>query len=172
MKRSIIICTLILSILGAWTVSTLVVEASTVPLVNPIGGDADNPEGTVSTVQGVLGLAIAAALTVAGSLALAAFVYGSFVWLTSAGKSDKIQQGLRTMTYAAIGLFVIFGAYGILGQVLDILTGGDTPAPTESSEEEPTGGSLLPSGSVCTTDEQCLSGNCLLEGPLVEPVCE
>lgn len=92
-------------------------------LINPIGGSLSNPEG-IKSIPAIIGKVIQAALGIAGSLALVAFIYGSFLWLTSAGKSEKIQEGVRTMTYAAIGLFVIFASYGILGQIINALIGG------------------------------------------------
>lgn len=97
-------------------------SAEYVELVNPLGGTEENKTGITSIPQ-IIGTVINAALGLAGSVALVVFVYGAFVWMTSAGKSDQIQQGARTMLYAAIGLFIIFSAYGILGQVISVLTG-------------------------------------------------
>lgn len=104
-------------------------------LVNPLGGTGNSSQAEsqgITSIEVVIGRVIAAFLGFAGSVALAAFIYGAFLWLTSAGKSDKIQQGIKTLTYATIGLFIIFGAYGILDQVLRILT-----TPTETVTETP-----------------------------------
>jgi hypothetical protein len=92
-----------------------------VQLVNPIGGSEANKAG-ITSVEIIIGNIIKAALGVAGSLALVAFVFGAFTWLTSAGKSEKIQQGAQIMIHAVIGLFIIFASYGILNQVIQALT--------------------------------------------------
>jgi hypothetical protein len=92
-----------------------------VQLVNPIGGTEQNKDG-ITSIEVIIGNIISAALGVAGSIALVAFVFGAFTWLTSAGKSDKIQQGAQIMIHAAIGLFIIFASYGILNQVIQALT--------------------------------------------------
>lgn len=92
-------------------------DNQTVRLVNPIGGTEESPQGTVD-MRMVLGRAIQITLGFLGSLTLAVFFYGGYLWLTSAGNSEKVQQGTRTLTYAVIGLFIIFGAYGILNTII------------------------------------------------------
>lgn len=91
-----------------------------VELKNPIAGlDGLSSDEAVATI---IGRIILQAMTIAGSLALVAFIVGAFIWMTSAGKSDKVQQGAKTMLYAAIGLFIIFSAYGILSQIINTIT--------------------------------------------------
>lgn len=92
-----------------------------VELVNPIGGSESNKAG-VTSIEVILGNLIKAALGVAGSLALVAFIFGAFTWLTSAGQSEKVKQGAQIMMHAVIGLFIIFASYGILNQVIQALT--------------------------------------------------
>lgn len=50
-------------------------------------------------------------LGVTGSLALLFFIYGGFLFLTSAGKEQQITKGKEILTQAAIGIIIIFGAY-------------------------------------------------------------
>lgn len=111
-----------------------------VRLINPIGGKYPN-EGDKETdadaqgnsnIQTIIGNAIQVTLRLLGAITLAVFFYGGFMWLTSAGSSDKIQKGTKTMTYAVIGLFIIFGAYGILTTIISGITNG-TPAPAPTS---------------------------------------
>ena len=47
---------------------------------------------------------------VAGSIALALFVYGGFVWLTSGGSSERISKGKTIIVQTVIALVIIFGA--------------------------------------------------------------
>ncbi len=48
---------------------------------------------------------------ISGAAALAMFVWGGFLWLTSAGSAEKIKQGQSVIVGAVIGLIIIFGAY-------------------------------------------------------------
>lgn len=77
-----------------------------------------NPLGSISTPQALIGKVITAVLGVVGSLALLIFVYGGLIWMTSSGSPEKIKQGRDTLLWAAIGLVVIFSAYGLTRVVL------------------------------------------------------
>jgi hypothetical protein len=116
---SIYICMVLLLTFGA--VQTVGAD-TVVELVNPIGGTEESPRG-VTEIPALAAIAITAALGIMGSLALVAFVVGAFLWMTSGGSSDKIKQGTLVMVSAAIGMFIVFGAYAILSTVLNALTG-------------------------------------------------
>ena len=73
-----------------------------------------------TTPQKLIGKVAQTALGIIGSLTLLAFMFGGFMWLTSAGNQEKVKKGTQTMLYATIGLFVIFGSYAILNQILGI----------------------------------------------------
>lgn len=77
-------------------------------------GKTDQP--TVLIGQIIRGL-----LGIIGSLALAVFIYGGFVWMTSAGNSQRVEQGRNTLIWAAIGLTVIFTAYVLVRQTIEAL---------------------------------------------------
>ncbi|MEK7516110.1 MAG: pilin [Patescibacteria group bacterium] len=47
---------------------------------------------------------------IAGSIALALFVYGGFVWLTSGGSPERITKGKSIIVQTVIALVIIFGA--------------------------------------------------------------
>ena len=81
----------------------------------------DNPLGEITSVPDLTGNIIKVALGVMGSLALLAFVYGAFLWLTSAGKEEKVSTGTKAMLFATIGIFVIFSAYAILSTLFNLL---------------------------------------------------
>ena len=78
----------------------------------------DSPIGNISP-QEFIGKIINSALGIVGSLALLMFIYGGFVWLTSAGSSDKVTKGKNILVWATIGLAVIFMSYGATRFVLD-----------------------------------------------------
>jgi hypothetical protein len=53
-------------------------------------------------------------LGIVGSLALLMFVYGGFMFLISAGSSDKIGQAKKILVAAVIGLVIVFSSYMII----------------------------------------------------------
>jgi len=81
-----------------------------------------NPAVNVGSPQQFIGRIINSALGIVGSLALLMFIYGGFVWLTSAGSSDKVTKGKNILVWATIGLVVIFMSYGATKFVLDKIT--------------------------------------------------
>ena len=78
----------------------------------------DNPLGTTD-IRILLGKIVSKGMSILGSVTLLVFVYGGFLWLTSAGSAEKVKKGSQTMMWAVIGLFLIFGSYAILGLVLE-----------------------------------------------------
>ncbi len=94
-----------------------------VRLVNPIGGTEENPQGTFD-MRIIMGRAVQVVLGFLGSITLGVIFYGGFLWLTSAGNSDKVSKGSKTMLYAVIGLFIIFGSYGILNTIIQGVRSG------------------------------------------------
>jgi len=77
----------------------------------------ENPIGTTDITQ-IFGNLIKVSLGILGSLALLVFIYGGFVWLTSAGSSDKVQKGTTAMVWAVMGIVVIFASYAIINVIL------------------------------------------------------
>ena len=62
----------------------------------------------------IIGLIIQAILGVTGSLSLLMFVYGGFLWMTSAGNKNRVQKGKEVLIWATIGLTVIFSSYAMI----------------------------------------------------------
>lgn len=73
--------------------------------------------------QKIIGLIIKAVFGLVGSIALAMFVYGGLMWLTSGGNAEKVKKGRDVLVWAVIGLAVIFGSYAIVDFVLSTLGG-------------------------------------------------
>lgn len=111
----------------------------TIPLDNPIQG---NP-----SIEQVFGGIITAVLGIIGSITLVVFMYGGFLWLTSAGNADKVKQGTQAMLYGIIGLFIIFSAYAILNTIITGIRGGGR---VDAGAGSPTGIPNQP-------DESCLT---------------
>ena len=84
-------------------------------LKNPLGDSIDTP-------QKLIGKVINAILGVVGSLALLMFVYGGLTWMTSSGNSDKVKKGRDIIVWSAIGLAIIFSAYGLTRVLIEGVT--------------------------------------------------
>lgn len=64
-------------------------------------------------------------LKLVGAVALAMFILGGLLWLTSAGKQQQVAKGKKILVNALIGLFIVFFAWSIialLGNVLGVDT--------------------------------------------------
>ena len=72
-----------------------------------------NPLGA-TTIPGLVNIVLKGVLGLVGSLALLMFVYGGFLWLTAMGEDKRVKQGWDTMTWAALGIAVIFASYAIV----------------------------------------------------------
>lgn len=135
-KKNIVIGTLILVFFGLVAMVNSVKAAEPeletegsekIYLVNPIGGISNGTNeqkiGEVRLTE-IIGNVIEKLLGILGAGALLVFVYGGFLWVTAAGNSDKISTGASAMTWAAIGVCIIFSSYAIINLVLNTLTSG------------------------------------------------
>jgi hypothetical protein len=77
-----------------------------------------NPLGSVSTPQAFIGIIINSILGLVGSIALLMFIYGGLTWMTSSGNPEKVKKGRDIILWSAIGLLVIFSAYGLTRFIL------------------------------------------------------
>ena len=84
-------------------------------LPNPLGND--NP-----SIQILIGKIINAVLGIVGSLALIMFIYGGFTWMLAAGNQQAVQKGKDILTWATVGLIVIFASYALVNFVLTAVT--------------------------------------------------
>jgi len=99
------------SLLSLFLVAPSFAHASDgVSLINPLATD---------DIRVIIGIVIKAALGLSGSIALLMFVWGGFMWLTSQGNAEKIEKGQKILTWAAIGLVVLFSAYTIVNAVIE-----------------------------------------------------
>ena len=78
---------------------------------------------TISTPQQLIGKIIVAILGLVGSIALIMFIYGGVTWMTAAGSEDKIKKGKNILSWAVIGMVVIFSSYAILKLVMEDILG-------------------------------------------------
>jgi len=77
-----------------------------------------NPLGT-NSVPTVVGKVIKALLGIIGSIALAMFVAGGLMWMTSAGNDKQLGLAKATLIWATAGMIVIFFSYIFVKFVLE-----------------------------------------------------
>ena len=82
--------------------------------VNPLGANS---------LEGVIAMLIRVVFSLAGTAALAAYIYGGFMWMTSLG-GDRKKKGTDAIKWATYGLVFILVAYTILNAVITALTKG------------------------------------------------
>lgn len=68
-----------------------------------------------------IGRIIKWAIGLVGVILIAFFVYGGFIYATSAGNQERIDSGKKIMMYAIIGVIIIALAYALTSYILDAL---------------------------------------------------
>ncbi|HPL92873.1 MAG TPA: TrbC/VirB2 family protein [bacterium] len=105
--------------IGVWTVAAgafcFPFVAKATELYSPVSKEMDVPT--------MIGRVLSVVIGVIGAIALAVFIYGGFLWMTSAGNGKKVEEGKSAMVWAVLGLVIIFSARAILKFVLDGLIG-------------------------------------------------
>lgn len=76
-----------------------------------------NKLGTTD-VSALVGRLIKTGLGVIGSIALVMFLYGGILWMTSAGNAEGTKKAMDIILWAALGVIVILGSYGLVDFVL------------------------------------------------------
>lgn len=60
-----------------------------------------------------------------GTVAFVMFIYGGFTMILSFGSGEKYKKGQQILVAAVVGMFIAFGAYILVGFVLNVLQVGD-----------------------------------------------
>lgn len=85
-----------------------------------------NPLGSNTDPRDIIGNVIKAILGIVGSLALLSFIYGGFLWVTSAGNEEKIKKGKDIILWSSLGLAIIFLSYAMVNFVIKAITSGSS----------------------------------------------
>ncbi len=78
------------------------------------------PDATVlnklasTDIKIIIGNAIKAIMGLMGSIALAMFVYGGVLWMSSAGNAERSKKGMQVVVWAALGVFMILASYAVV----------------------------------------------------------
>lgn len=83
----------------------------------------DNPLGTTNP-HVIIGRLIRAILGLSGTAALVVFVYGGFLWLTSAGDPKKVEKGKEAIKWAVLGIAFIFISYTLVNALIGVIATG------------------------------------------------
>jgi len=86
-----------------------------IELPNPLGENVKTPQILISGI-------IKNILSIVGSLALLMFVIGGLMWMLSGGNEQRVKKGKDILTWATLGLVIIFTSYALLRFILDLLT--------------------------------------------------
>ena len=76
--------------------------------------------GGVSNVENFIRSVITVLAGLAGLVAIGFFVAGGFTYITSSGNPEQLDKAKRTLTWSAIGLAIVIGAF-ILAQIVTTL---------------------------------------------------
>lgn len=97
---------------------------------------------------------------ISGSIALALFVWGGFMWLMSAGSPEKIKKGTEILKNSAIALIIILGASVIVRFfAADILGLAVTPGGQLKTPEAACANAA--NGASCGDNSVCFSRACI-----------
>jgi len=97
---------------GGVKVKSATAAQNATPNIAPI--KLTNPLGAVTSPQEIIGKIINSVMGIVGSIALLMFIFGGLTWMTSSGKAEQIKKGRDIIVWSAIGLVVMFMAYGLV----------------------------------------------------------
>ena len=96
-------------------------KAKAAGLYDPLSGYTS--QSSVGTIEGLIGSFIQGLLGLFGALSLLMFVYGGFLWITSAGNMDRVKQGKDTIIWASVAIVTIFTSYAIINFIFRLVSG-------------------------------------------------
>lgn len=79
---------------------------------------------TLACIPIIIKNVVSAALVLAGLVALILIIYAGIMYITSRGDQTRIDTAKKTLTYAIIGIILIFFSFFIVG-IISNVTGVD-----------------------------------------------
>ena len=83
-----------------------------------------------------------------GIIAVGLIMYAGWIWMTSEGNEEKIEQAKKILTNAIIGLIIILSAFAIVSFILNKLGGGGPAGGPAGGQEKSYGLSALGNGII------------------------
>gem|GEM_PF-2002131 len=78
-------------------------EIPDISVLNKVGGGL--------TIQTFIGRVLKGIIQFIGSIAFVMYIYGGFLWMTSAGNSSKQDKAKKILVWTTLGIFVILSSY-------------------------------------------------------------
>ncbi len=117
--KSKLICIKILFLISGififFTINMVQASSGGTGITNPLTGVNTIPELVAKVLSAVIGLI--------GILAVASFVYGGILYLTSAGNEEQSNKAKKVLGYSVMGLIVSILSYVIVNTVINIISG-------------------------------------------------
>lgn len=85
---------------------------------------SDNPSavssatGGESSFRSIVLTIVNFVLSFLGIISVLFVIYGGFLYVTSAGNSEKVDQGKKIITYAVIGIIIILISFALINTIL------------------------------------------------------
>jgi hypothetical protein len=105
-------------------------------------------------VQSLAAIFINALFGIAGSIALAMYVWGGVLWLTSAGEAKKVDQGKGVIQWTTLGIIMMFAAYTLVSYLFSSFGTGSVGGTTGGVVGTPVGQGTGTADKLC-----CLNYN-------------
>lgn len=102
-----------------------------------------------------VGMVVAAALALVGTVFLLLTIYAGILWMTASGKEDQIEKAHKIITACVIGLFITMAAYAITAFVTGRLAGVGGGAPGGDAT-----GQIAAQGGLTDAECQAKGGLC------------
>lgn len=157
MKKKIVVFSFCLAAFLAFLILPDISNAQSI-----IDSSSDKYEYGKYGLNDMLSLATWAAnwiLGIVGSLTLLMFIYGGFIFLTSAGSNEKVGEAKKIITAAVIGLVIVFGSAMIIKFVTSSLGISWSGKELEISSSKTTSSGLSkPTEATCTNYKSATGG--------------
>lgn len=137
-------------VLSLVTVISNVHAAEPEKLFNPLEATVDPS----APVQSLAAIFINALFGIAGSVALAMYVWGGALWLLSAGEEKKVTQGKNVIQWTTLGIIMMFAAYTIVSYLFSSFGTGAVGGTTGGAVGTPVGQGTGTADKLC-----CLNYN-------------
>lgn len=112
----------------AFVVLPSVVFAQDVLQVEPVASELNLPNGDFGGVQDLRDLIIRVVrwiLGFVGLIAVLVIIYGGYLWMTSAGRSERVDEAKIVIRNGVIGLTIIIASFAIVALIVNLFVDGD-----------------------------------------------
>lgn len=156
MKKKIIVFSFCLAAFLAFLILPDISHAQSI-----IDSSSDKYEYGKYGLNDMLSLATWAAnwiLGIVGSLTLLMFIYGGFIFLTSAGSNEKVGEAKKIITAAVIGLVIVFGSAMIIKFVTSSLGISWSGNELKTNSSATSSNLSMSTGDACTNYKSATGG--------------